>query len=405
MEAHEAAGLTYCRKFAAEHGYTLIDSGGIGSGATATVFSVRPVIPAASSPYTCWVLKLVLPHKNIYRPPFMADRISHMGMIQRELLLQKVFNHPNVMPLLASGVDWDTAAACSILPGGMPLNDVIYKFRESMVRKLIMQKKTLSAVSDAVIKPSTALPFPLATGILLKLTRGLKHVHDHSVVHKDLKSANVVLVALKDGRVEPMIIDFSLALVCAPGPVVHASAVFCSQTPYARAPEVYLGRATCKDFRDPDYERDPDVTVPIPAANDVITPAMDVWSLGCIYFNMLFGFFATFPGRHCTAREALKIMAEHIPPNVSAVDAEGVYGALGSTLLVQLLHGPPEGIWSTRLMCLEEKFRAVALDIFTSIFEWDPTKRITVAVLCEKLEALPDDICTRELLHSQFIRD
>lgn len=99
--------------------------------------------------------------------------------------------------------------------------------------------------------------------MLLQILLGLKYVHSADVLHRDLKPSNLLLNASCDLK----ICDFGLARTREASPFMTEYVV----TRWYRAPELLLN-------------------------SDNYTPAIDVWSVGCILAEML-GRKPIFPGK------------------------------------------------------------------------------------------------------------
>lgn len=100
-------------------------------------------------------------------------------------------------------------------------------------------------------------PFPLAEvkTLLLQLLEAVAHMHAHGIMHRDLKTSNLLM----DDSGRLVVCDFGLATPFTAPPRAASLAVV---TLYYRAPEVLLGLA--------EYG-----------------PAIDVWSVGCIFAELL----------------------------------------------------------------------------------------------------------------------
>lgn len=94
--------------------------------------------------------------------------------------------------------------------------------------------------------------------ILLQLTEGLGHAHSKGITHRDMKPDNVILT--DDGVVKVM--DFGLALVAGATRLTMEGGT-CGTVPYM-APEQLRGETK-------------------------LTPATDVYAVGCILYEMLSG--------------------------------------------------------------------------------------------------------------------
>jgi serine/threonine protein kinase len=95
-----------------------------------------------------------------------------------------------------------------------------------------------------------------------QILNGLEYLHNHGVVHRDLKGANIL--AAKDGTVK--LADFGAAKLIHGMPVISRNSEVCDSmrgTPYWMAPEI---------IRNERYGR-----------------KVDIWSLGCLIIEMATG--------------------------------------------------------------------------------------------------------------------
>src|SRR6185436_7253491 len=97
-----------------------------------------------------------------------------------------------------------------------------------------------------LIPPGDGLPLEQVLGYATQIADGLAHAHDRGVVHRDLKSANVVIAS--DGRLK--ILDFGVAHRADDGRVLDdtktmtaTGEVATAGTPLYMAPEVLRGEA------------------------------------------------------------------------------------------------------------------------------------------------------------------
>ena len=108
--------------------------------------------------------------------------------------------------------------------------------------------------------PSGRLSEAESRSVTVQLLEVLRHVHDHDVVHRDLKLDNVMCVPSSKGK-QVKLLDFSLAADTLDGPLTTACG-----TSYYAAPEVI----TCE-------------------TSDGYSKQCDMWSLGVMLFVMLCG--------------------------------------------------------------------------------------------------------------------
>jgi eukaryotic-like serine/threonine-protein kinase len=106
------------------------------------------------------------------------------------------------------------------------------------------------------------LPVAEAIAVAFGVARGLAAAHRRGIVHRDVKPANVVLVAGGEGGgVDVKLLDFGIALLVDQAPLTVESAT--AGTPGYMAPEQVRGEA--------------------------VGPAADVWAVGALVYEMLAG--------------------------------------------------------------------------------------------------------------------
>src|SRR6185503_17506050 len=109
----------------------------------------------------------------------------HVGETARARLLQEArtasaLNHPNICTIYEAGIaDGETYIAMELVEG-RPLSDMV---------------------------SSDGLPVEVAIRYAVQIADALAHAHERGVVHRDLKSANVIITP--EGR--PKVLDFGLA--------------------------------------------------------------------------------------------------------------------------------------------------------------------------------------------------
>jgi tRNA A-37 threonylcarbamoyl transferase component Bud32 len=126
---------------------------------------------------------------------------------------------------------------------------------------LVMEYLDGTSVSAAIARGG-AIGAPRAADIARQIARGLAHAHERGVVHRDLKSANVMLITEDDEPDVARILDFGIARIQQAAPLTEAGMVL--GTPEYMAPE---------QFRDA-------------SSADART---DLYALGVILYEMLSG--------------------------------------------------------------------------------------------------------------------
>jgi serine/threonine protein kinase len=119
---------------------------------------------------------------------------------------------------------------------------MIFEYSDFDLRKLLMMRKLTEAE---------------CLNYLRQILSGLLMCHSNRIIHRDLKPQNILI----DDRGNVKIADFGLARgFTVPFPELTHEVV----TLWYRAPEILLGQAS-------------------------YTPSVDIWSVGCIYAEMLMG--------------------------------------------------------------------------------------------------------------------
>ena len=132
--------------------------------------------------------------------------------------------------------------------------------------------------------------------------RAIEHAHRKGVVHRDIKPSNV-MVAERDGRLIPKVIDFGIA----------------------RALDVHLtGRTVSTAFGE--LLGTPEYMSPEQASFDsgTVGPASDIYSLGVVLYELMAGVLPFDPDRlrNSGVMEATRIIRETTPPTPAARLAE-----------------------------------------------------------------------------------
>ena len=173
-------------------------------------------------------LKMILPFR------LHAPEIVHRFRVEAEAVAK--LNHPNILPIYEAGErDGIPYFSMRLTEGG--------NLGEAMPRLLGHTRQ--------------------AVKLVLTVARATQHAHDRGILHRDLKPANILID--KDGT--PYVADFGLAKVLEPA----GDAISITQsnaglgTPHYAAPEQSSGSGAA------------------------LTPAVDVYSLGAILYELLIG--------------------------------------------------------------------------------------------------------------------
>jgi serine/threonine protein kinase len=163
--------------------------------------------------------------------PDLGISVAAGERFKREAQMVASLDHPNIIPVYRVGQ-----------LGG--IYHIAMKFVEG---------RSLDAILDA----QGALPVSVALAVLRAATRGIAFAHDHGIVHRDVKGANILIDT--DGRV--MVSDFGVALRATDVTLTAAGTVI--GTPAFMSPE------QCAGLR--------------------AGPQSDQYSLGVVAFQMLAG--------------------------------------------------------------------------------------------------------------------
>ncbi|MFY0563006.1 protein kinase domain-containing protein [Archangium lansingense] len=177
----------------------------------------------------------------------LAERPGALDQLKREIALARKVSHPNVCRLFDVGFHLRTSAQGSE--------------RICFLTMELLQGESLSAL----LRRTGSLPPGEVLPLVRQLCEGLLAAHEAGIIHRDLKSANVLLVRGRPGTPPRAVItDFGLARL------VDEAAVAPTEpgtrlvgTPAYMAPEQLEGRP--------------------------VTPATDLYALGIILFELLTG--------------------------------------------------------------------------------------------------------------------
>ena len=180
-------------------------------------------------------LKLILPE--------LASSPAAMERLRREVILARRITHRNVCRIF----DFFTT-----VDGGEP--------RVFFTMELLAGETLAERISRERIAPGEALEFAR------QMAEGLEAAHAESVVHRDFKSSNVMLVPAEGGGLRLVVGDFGISRAIDPGHVpgdLTASQSLLG-TPAYMAPEQVLGQSA-------------------------VTPATDTYAFGVVLYEMVTG--------------------------------------------------------------------------------------------------------------------
>jgi serine/threonine protein kinase len=230
-------------------------------------------------------------------PPEMALQGGTADRFRREARLAASLEHQNIIPVYRVGEE----------------KNLIY-----MAMKFVRGRSL-----DAILEDQGALPVPVVVRILAAAASGLAHAHEHNVVHRDIKGANILIEL--DGR--PLVADFGIARAMTENSLTASGMVI--GTPNFMSPEQCGGAK--------------------------VGPQSDQYSLGVLGFQMLTG---QLPFE---ADSIMGIIQHHYmtpPPDINTV-REGVPPELIAAINKALAKRPEDRYAHTSEMA--EAFDAVPL--------------------------------------------
>ncbi|MGE5185691.1 MAG: serine/threonine-protein kinase [Acidobacteriota bacterium] len=212
--------------------------------------------------------------RHVELPRRVAIKVMHAEHVQEPVLLARFYreaklagrlSHPNVVQVIDVGED----AGCPV-----------------MVMEL--------AEGQSLGELMAGDPFPRERiwELVRQLLRGLDHAHGCGLVHRDLKPDNVIVERASDGGDLARIVDFGIAVLCAPDEELQrlTGTGMIIGTPLYMAPE--QAKAEAVDHR------------------------ADLYALGIILYELLSGR-QPFTG---TAMEVAVDKIDHDPPPIDGLD-------------------------------------------------------------------------------------
>jgi serine/threonine-protein kinase len=189
---------------------------------------------------------------------------------------------------------------------------------------------------SAIIAREGALEPRRAIEIARQIADGLQAAHELGIVHRDLKPDNVIVARTRSGKEVPKVVDFGIAKALSESPqdaLTRSGLVI--GTPEYMSPEQLLG--------------------------DPVDARADIYSLGCIVYQMLTGT-AAFAGD--TREQMIRRRLHEAPPHVR--DVEPTLPGRLDTLIVHMLARSPEDRLASAAEVRDQLDPALALG------GWDP---------------------------------
>ena len=175
---------------------------------------------------------------------FAADP-ERVARFEREARILATLNHPNIATLF--GFE-----------------------KQSNVLALVMELVEGDTLHDALGRTGRGLPPREAIAIARQIVDGLDAAHEKGIVHRDLKPANIKITA--DGAVK--VLDFGLAKAVAGESSSHQTETR-TLSPAETRPNAVLGTAA---YMSPEQAR-----------GQALDRRTDIWSFGCVLYEMLTG--------------------------------------------------------------------------------------------------------------------
>lgn len=197
----------------------------------------------------------------------IADDPKAIRRFQREAMAAGKLAHRN----LVSTLDFD------ISPSGQPY--LVMDYAEGVTLKEYLAEEG-------------PLPLDQVQDIFEQVLAGIAHAHKEGVVHRDLKTSNIVLSSDEDGKQRAVIIDFGIALILEDG---H-SASDLTRTDAVLGSPLYMS--------------------PEQVRAEEADERSDIYSLGCVLYECLTG---TPPFRGQNSLQTMEMHLKSPPPEVSGL--------------------------------------------------------------------------------------
>ncbi|KAK3320130.1 hypothetical protein B0T19DRAFT_433919 [Cercophora scortea] len=238
-----------------------------------------------------------------------------------------------------------------------------------------------ASLADIVQKPSQFLELARAgerdmQGVLYQVVNGLSHLHRLRIVHRDLKPQNILVNMHKDGRPRLLVSDFGLCKKLEGGQSSFgATTAHAAGTVGWRAPELLVdddGPGNTSMTLDPHSSLHSASGTSSaaagengPASNRRVTRAIDIFSLGLVFFYVLT------KGSHpfdCGDRYMREVNIRKGKYNLDHLDVLGDIAYEARDLIESMIQSNP-------------KQRPTAVEVMAHPFFWSPKKRLSF--LCD----------------------
>eukprot|EP00897_Mesotaenium_endlicherianum_P007926 jgi/Mesen1/7161/ME000037S06520 len=166
---------------------------------------------------------------NVPRTVSRADADNLRRDFRQEVAVWSKLNHPNVVQFVGASLDGNSART-------PPQNQLA---GADSPQWAILSEYMSGGTLKAYLTRKRKLPLPQVLKLALDIARGLEYLHSHDIVHRDLKSENVLL----DHKYTAKIADFGVARTEAHNPVDMTAETgtvrWMAPEPYDRSVDVY----------------------------------------------------------------------------------------------------------------------------------------------------------------------
>ncbi len=174
---------------------------------------------------------------KIMRPNFSSS-ITSRKRFQREAQALCALKHENIVKAISFGAHGPDCFIAMDYIEGIPVSQLVQE--------------------------RGRLPLEQAIQVIIDACSGLAHAHSKGIVHRDIKPSNIMLVQ-ESGRTKAQLVDFGLAKLLDGDP----SDQKLTQTNHLIGTPLYMSPEQC--------------------ANGVLDVRSDIYSLGCVFYEMLSG--------------------------------------------------------------------------------------------------------------------
>lgn len=202
----------------------------VGEGTFGKVYKAEYINPASNAKSEIVALKKILMDNEKEGFPITAIR---------EIMILKRLNHKNILRLIE--IVTSKASEKNKYKGNVYL---VFEYMEHDISGLTNLK--------------VSFPIPAIKCILFQILQGVKYLHMNNIIHRDIKSANILL----NSKGEIKVGDFGLARIINPNPNSIRKYTNRVVTLWYRAPELLFG------------------------STNYSTP-IDVWAIGCVFSELM----------------------------------------------------------------------------------------------------------------------